>query len=219
VFCTRCGASIADNSVFCPSCGATVQRPPSAAQPVAGPPPIAGTPPVPPAPYGFTSVPVAPLPYASWGSRVLAYIIDMLIVLVLVIPLALIAGIMGMGGAMFHSLAPLGHVFGSGCCCALALFPVVQIAFGIYNRIYLPSIRGYSIGQGVAKIKLVDAFGNLLPQSTLWLRLLVQVLLGMVPVVGWLDLLWPLWDERRQTLHDKAVNSYVIDFPPAVAMP
>jgi uncharacterized RDD family membrane protein YckC len=25
-----------------------------------------------------------------------------------------------------------------------------------------------------------------------------------------LDLLWPLWDERNQTLHDKIVKSYVV---------
>ena len=34
-----------------------------------------------------------------------------------------------------------------------------------------------------------------------------------------LDLLWPLWDERNQTLHDKIVSSYVIkaDTPPMAA--
>jgi len=37
--------------------------------------------------------------------------------------------------------------------------------------------------------------------------------------VGILDLLWPLWDQWKQTLHDKVVNSYVINFPQAVAMP
>jgi uncharacterized RDD family membrane protein YckC len=29
-------------------------------------------------------------------------------------------------------------------------------------------------------------------------------------VGGLLDLLWPLWDEQRQTLHDKAVGSFVV---------
>ena len=27
---------------------------------------------------------------------------------------------------------------------------------------------------------------------------------------GLLDLLWPLWDERNRTLHDKIVSTYVI---------
>src|SRR5579884_3682275 len=223
MFCTRCGASFPDNSTFCPSCGSPVQRPPAApapfGTPAVPPPPV---PPVAPAPWGGSGMPVAPvsLDYASWGSRVIGYLIDNLIVLVVVIPLAIVAGMLGAGAAAVDSLSRFGgNIMGSSCCCILLLFPIVQIAFGIYNRIYLVAQRGYSIGQGVAKIKTVDGYGNLLPSSTLWLRLLVQVLLGMVPVVGILDLLWPLWDERRQTLHDKAVNSYVINWPQAVAMP
>jgi uncharacterized RDD family membrane protein YckC len=47
--------------------------------------------------------------------------------------------------------------------------------------------------------------------GTAVLRLLCTVGLGFVPVVGGaLDLLWPLWDPQRQTLHDKAVGTFVI---------
>ena len=60
-------------------------------------------------------------------------------------------------------------------------------------------------------MKVVDGNGNLLSMGTAFIRLLAQVALNFVPVVGpLLDLLWPLWDERRQTLHDKAVGSYVL---------
>ena len=44
--------------------------------------------------------------------------------------------------------------------------------------------------------------------------LLTQVGLSIVPFVGWilvlLDLLFPLWDEKKQTIHDKAASTYVI---------
>lgn len=222
MFCTRCGASIADNSVFCPSCGTAVQRPPSSPQPITPGYTAPPSPPVAPAPYGGTGMPVPPvsLDYASWGSRVLAYLIDNLIVLVVVVPIAFIAGALGLGAAAIDSTSRVGgNLFGPTCCCMLSLFPIVQLVFGIYNRIYLVAQRGYSIGQGAAKIKLVDAYGNLLQVGTLVLRLVVQIALGMVPFLGIIDLLWPLWDERKQTLHDKVVNSYVINFPPATAMP
>jgi uncharacterized RDD family membrane protein YckC len=62
---------------------------------------------------------------------------------------------------------------------------------------------------------VVDARGNLLSMGTLVIRLIVQALLGMIPIVGILDLLWPLWDVPRQTLHDKAVGSFVINNPAA----
>ena len=43
--------------------------------------------------------------------------------------------------------------------------------------------------------------------------LLAHVGLSFLGPLGIIDLLWPLWDERRQTLHDKAVGCYVITNP------
>jgi uncharacterized RDD family membrane protein YckC len=83
----------------------------------------------------------------------------------------------------------------------------------LYNRVYLVSQRGYSIGQGVMKLKVIDAQGRLLSQGTALIRLVVQAALGFVPLLPVLDLLWPLWDPYRQTLHDKAVGCYVIYNP------
>jgi len=77
------------------------------------------------------------------------------------------------------------------------------------------SQRGCSIGQGVVKVKVVDPNGRFLTQGTAFVRLLAQAGMGLVPFLPILDLLWPLWDERRQTLHDKAVNCYVINDPRA----
>jgi uncharacterized RDD family membrane protein YckC len=73
--------------------------------------------------------------------------------------------------------------------------------------------RGYSVGQGVMGIKVVDAQGQLLSQGTALIRLLAHVGLSFIPFGGIIDLLWPLWDDRRQTLHDKAVGCYVITDP------
>jgi uncharacterized RDD family membrane protein YckC len=98
-----------------------------------------------------------------------------------------------------------------GCCIAFVLFPVVTLLVGLYNKIYLVSKRGASIGQGIMKLKVVNERGELLSMGATSLRLLAQIGIGLVPFVGsLLDLLWPLWDEKRQTLHDKAVNSLVI---------
>jgi uncharacterized RDD family membrane protein YckC len=61
------------------------------------------------------------------------------------------------------------------------------------------------------KLKVVDSHGNSISMGTAVLRLLCTVGLGFVPVVGgFLDLLWPLWDKQRQTLHDKAVGTFVV---------
>ena len=55
-----------------------------------------------------------------------------------------------------------------------------------------PNIRG-SVGYGKA-----------------FLRSLVALLLGYTVIVGILDVLWPLWDKKNQTLHDKAVGTVVL---------
>jgi uncharacterized RDD family membrane protein YckC len=60
------------------------------------------------------------------------------------------------------------------------------------------------------KLRVTNTNGQPLTFGKLVLRLLIQVGFGFVAVVQLLDLLWPLWDIKRQTLHDKAVNSVVI---------
>jgi uncharacterized RDD family membrane protein YckC len=88
---------------------------------------------------------------------------------------------------------------------------VSYFAAGLLNKVYLVSKRGYSVGQGLMKLKVVDSHGNSISMGTAVLRLLCTVGLGFVPVVGgFLDLLWPLWDKQRQTLHDKAVGTFVV---------
>lgn len=222
--CTRCGAEVSGR--FCPACGNPVeaapptQPPPIQPGPGDYPPQIPpGFPPSPAPSYGgLPAGPPVSLNYATWANRVIAYLIDMALVAGVMIVLMLIGSVFGLAASSLDTIGRTGGGFGgSTCCCFLFLFPVAQIIVGIYNRIILVAQRGYSIGQGVMKLKTVDGYGRLLPQSTLWIRLLAQVALSFVPFFGSaLDLLWPLWDERRQTLHDKAVGSYVINNPDPV---
>ncbi len=147
--------------------------------------------------------------YATWGNRAIGYIIDSLLVGAAMLVIYLVAGGLLAGVARMG-----GEDVATGVCCAMILvFPLATFLVGLYNRVYLVASRGYSIGQGVVKVKVVDVNGNLLTQGTAFVRLLVQAAMGFVPILPLLDLLWPLWDERRQTLHDKAVSCYVINNP------
>lgn len=192
MFCTVCGATVAPGAQFCPACGTSMAGPPGAQPPA-------------------TAVYYPPgMNYASWGNRAIGYIIDGLIVG------AVMAVIYGIAGTMITGM--FGTVFGKDaaggmCCLWLGLFPIATFAVGLYNRVYLIAQRGATIGQGVMRLKTVDTNGNLLTQGTALIRLLVQVAMSLVPFLPLLDLLWPLWDERKQTLHDKAVSSYVIQLP------
>ena len=209
MFCSKCGNSLSDGAAFCANCGTPVT-----AAGAAVPPP---TSPVVPPPYIPPAPPIAFGGYASWADRAIGYIIDSLFVAaVAVVLLVLLGGLFGgmatmgtLGGS--DGLGALAGGLPSGLCCAMiVIFPAATLLVGLYNRVYLVSQRGYSIGQGVMKLKTIDANGRLLTQGNALIRLLAQAALGFIPFAGVLDLLWPLWDERRQTLHDKAIGSFVV---------
>src|SRR5271155_2824211 len=202
-FCTNCGTQNQDNTQFCTGCGSPLRTalgtPPGQLSPVAAGPPspaVSYATPGPPLPPGAT--------YAEWADRVVGFLIDMLLVGA------------GMGVlyfvtlGLFATLAGLGSSLAGGMCCMLILlFPVSTLLVGLFNGVYLVAQRGASIGQGVMNLKVVDVNGNLLSTGTAFIRLLARVALGFVPMVGpLLDLLWPLWDDKKQTLHDKAVGSF-----------
>jgi uncharacterized RDD family membrane protein YckC len=156
-------------------------------------------------------------PYAEWGDRALAALIDGGLVFAGVIILYIIIGIIGgVGSAALGSISEdLGGLVGSASCCIFfVLPPLAALIVGLYNKVYLISQRGFSIGQGVMNLKVVMGDGGPVQLGTSVLRFAVQVGLGVIPFVGWilvlLDLLFPLWDPQKQTLHDKAVGTFVI---------
>jgi uncharacterized RDD family membrane protein YckC len=150
--------------------------------------------------------------YATWATRAAGYLIDAVLIGIVMVIFWAAAGSILTGLA---SLSGSDNFGGGVCCMAILLFPISSLLVGLYNRVYLVSQRGASIGQGIVHVKVVDGQGRLLSQGTAFIRLLAQVAMGFVPVLPILDMLWPLWDERRQTLHDKAVGCYVINEAPA----
>ncbi|MEC3995742.1 RDD family protein [Actinacidiphila sp. DG2A-62] len=125
--------------------------------------------------------PVGMPPLAHWGWRVLASIIDGVIVGVAEIILAIALGRLG------PSIASL-----------LAL-----IVFG-----YLEGTRGQTPGKmAVGTRVLREADGNVLGVGLAIGRRLLHILDALACLLGFL---WPLWDAKRQTFADKIVKSVVI---------
>jgi uncharacterized RDD family membrane protein YckC len=186
------------------------------------PPPGMNAPYAPPAaPLAFPAgAPVAVvMDFAQWPDRVIGYIVDHLLVsaalavvvtIYFVFALLLGAASSAAGNSDAANAVAAGSM--STMCCLLGVgIPLASLGVGVWNRAYLVSKRGCSIGQGMRSLKVVDVQGNLLTFGTAFLRLLAQVGIAMIPLAGLLDLLWPLWDPARQTLHDKAVNSFVVN--------
>jgi uncharacterized RDD family membrane protein YckC len=127
--------------------------------------------------------------YASFGQRLVAFLIDALILgIINWIVTMLLGGVLGEAGSM------------------VAI--VIQIAISVGYWVFYQEKMGQTVGKKVMKIKVVDASGNLPPVGTLFLREIVgKFVSGIILGIGYL---WMLWDPKKQCLHDKIATTYVV---------
>jgi len=153
--------------------------------------------------------------YASWGQRVAAYLIDYGVFFVAGI-VAMIIIFVGLSRSSssydpatgtlsdVDPLVAIGYLL-------LILTGIVQLGFTIWNRWIRAGRTGMSIGKEKTNTKLVGAdTGTPIGGGKAFLRDLVRGLLGYVPIVPLIDVLFPLWDDKRQTLTDKIMSTVVV---------
>jgi uncharacterized RDD family membrane protein YckC len=89
---------------------------------------------------------------------------------------------------------------------------LVVILIGALYPALMIGLRGQTLGMMAAKIKAVDAAtGGLIGFWRALGRDLFERLLAILLLIPWIiDVLFPAWDPRRQTLHDKVTNTVVI---------
>ena len=91
----------------------------------------------------------------------------------------------------------------------------------LYNGLLDGGPDGQTLGKRVLRIRVVDdetgdvigtrrGLGRAAVPSAFGLMTVMPALLPFGLVLGILNGLWPLWDARRQTFHDKAVHSVVV---------
>jgi uncharacterized RDD family membrane protein YckC len=152
-----------------------------------------------PAPFGQQGNPFGPpRNYASWGQRALGWLIDfgpIVLLYAIVIPVMINEG--EAGGV----LALVGGLAWIGWC--------------VYNRWILQGNTGQSVGKRVAKIKLVrEDSGQPVGPGMAFVRDLAHFVDNVICYVGWL---WPLWDDKNQTLSDKIIGTVVVNADDAAA--
>jgi uncharacterized RDD family membrane protein YckC len=80
-----------------------------------------------------------------------------------------------------------------------------------YQILLLGQARGQTVGNMALGTKVVDAnTGNPIGYGRAAIRAVVLLVLDLTLILGLLSILWPLWDRRNQTWHDKAANTLVI---------
>lgn len=187
----------------------TEQNPPYPSDGPAAPPPASWGQQAPPA--GWPQQPGPAAPYASWGSRFGAYLIDTLLSLV-VGAILIIPGIIWMIAGATETTDSYGTTTSApavgGLLLTLLGYGVVYV-FGFWNQGWRQGETGQSLGKKFLNIKVVKLEnGQYLGGGMGLLRFLLMAILGGACV---LDYLWPLWDARKQTWHDMIVSTVVVE--------
>ncbi len=151
-------------------------------------------------------------PFASFGSRLGALLIDGFIMAILpaIAVIALIAG--PKGDRHLCTINDELKTCRNPTTLSWTIFGLVLAAgviFAIYYQVFLVGRTGQTVGRKAVGIKVVDKnTGQPIGPGRAFVRYLVQsVASGSVCALGYL---WMLWDEEKQTWHDKVANSYVI---------
>jgi uncharacterized RDD family membrane protein YckC len=184
MFCPYCGATNRDGAAFCTSCRATMPSQPEGgwATPYVDREPLAAP----------------PAAYAGFWERAAASIMDNLIALAM----AALAGVIVFVafGANIVSLI-------------LAFLVAIPIAAG-YQIVAVAHGGGFGMrAMGIRVVRDEDGTNPGYGRSVL--RLVVRGAFGIVPGVGYVlplvDNLWMIKDARKQTLHDKAARTCVVE--------
>jgi len=159
-------------------------------------------------------------PYATYGSRVGGWLIDFVILGIVGYLLGLIfdAGHIARVNITTHTLThgtTVTHVNHFS-----ALGPVIQVVIVLlYGAIMCGSRRGQTVGMMAVGARAVDrdtggpiGFGRALGRGAM------EYLLFVLLFIPWIiDMLFPAWDRRSQTLHDKVSKTVVVKatmYPP-----
>jgi uncharacterized RDD family membrane protein YckC len=144
--------------------------------------------------------------YASWGSRVAAFLLDGLIVFAIVgIPVVIV---------VVAILASTSEPERDGGGLAVAMIVVVYLVAlalpFVYYTVLQGGARGATWGTRALGIRVVHQDGQALGYGRAFGRYGIQLLLGILVLPLLADYLWPLWDAKNQSLHDKVVGSVVV---------
>ena len=223
MFCSKCGTNLADNATFCSSCGAQISATPALA-PAGAPLPLGTGVPAAVVPGGYAGsvqpvyvqpgyVPVAQVAYAGFWLRVLAYLIDTIVLGVFAVPIVIGAAMaLGIGG-MIANLPRNQDPFINGMPPAFALFMALCICLGVFGTWLYFAILESSEWQGTAGKKalglvVTDMAGQRISFMRATGRHFGKIVTSLIPLgIGYA---MAGFTQKRQALHDMIASCLVL---------
>jgi uncharacterized RDD family membrane protein YckC len=163
--------------------------------------PLGGQPPN----QAYAQAPLGPYRYsagelASWGQRVAASLIDLVVYLAPGIVAALLIGL---------SVAITGADEPPAAVAILGLLLILSTIVVFYwNRVFRQGRTGQSLGKSALNITLISA--NTRQPVGAWRAFLREFLSGLFGQLCFVNYLWPVWDDQKQTWHDKVMDTVVV---------
>jgi uncharacterized RDD family membrane protein YckC len=205
IYCNKCGAPNEATAQFCSRCGTIFN-------PVAGSVSGGGAAAAPAAVVGYGSpsgytVPLAGVRYGGFWIRVVAAILDFIIVAVVLAPFKIMFGLGGLalGGFDMHGMhGPLALpylIFGGGT------FAILKLSAGwLYEALMESSSYQATLGKMAFGMKVTDLYGNRISFARATGRHFAKILSGMILFVGFIMV---GFTERKQGLHDMIAGTLV----------
>jgi len=128
-------------------------------------------------------------PLASWAARALGAVADGVVIGIPTYLIALGLDVRGRSGYFYLDL-------------------IVSFVYSFS----LVGFLGHTLGMSLMRLQAVEAREGRTPIGVLRaaIRSATAGLLTIIPLGAIIDLLWPLWDPRNQTIHDKAAGTIVL---------
>ncbi|HEY6971192.1 MAG TPA: RDD family protein [Candidatus Angelobacter sp.] len=192
VFCSRCGESNLAGGAFCQRCGASLGA-------------IATPVPVPP---GMPVVPVVLIasPYGGFWIRVLAYLIDRIVVGAIYSPIAIyfalrmVAELRRLPPNGPEQLGPIFHFVS-------IVVPLAFVVQWLYEALLTSSSWQATVGKRVLDLKVTDEGGNPISFERATARFFAKVLSSLALGIGFLMV---AFTARKQGLHDLLAGTLVM---------
>jgi uncharacterized RDD family membrane protein YckC len=194
-FCNKCGAQNAAGAQFCSRCGT-----PTSPTPVPFSPNVASY--SAPATSYQVVAPVAGVGYGGFWIRVVAAIVDGIILRVVVAPVGMIFGGLGLAGGMMRGVPRIGlSLLGGGV-------TIIVLIFGswLYEAFMESSSYQATLGKMIFGMKVTDLNGNRISFERATGRYFAKWLSSMFLCIGYIMV---GLTERKQGLHDLLAGTLV----------
>jgi uncharacterized RDD family membrane protein YckC len=146
---------------------------------------------------------------ASWGARLGGWLIDF--VIFLLVQLVISALLRHSNALTVHFVTHMHNGTTRHSRIDFLTYIITGILFIVYAA-WMITARGQTVGMMAVGVRAIRDSGTSgeVPVGRSFGRAILEQVLRFTVIVWVLDMLWPLWDRKRQTLHDKVAGTVVV---------